>query len=75
MGASVIIHNSVTGAIGRGGGFFSANQQPILNNVACDSSETEILLCNHTMSRDCSTGEDAVVICQGKDWATCTVSD
>ncbi|CAI8027233.1 Scavenger receptor cysteine-rich domain superfamily protein, partial [Geodia barretti] len=50
-----------TGYFGTGGGFI------LMDEVACTGNETELTLCSHNSSHDCSHSEDASVQCRCAD--------
>ena len=54
-----------TGAVSIGGGLFSSVLVSNITNVSCSGSEATLLDCAVQFSQQCTSGEDAAVLCQG----------
>lgn len=64
----------VLDAVARSGATYGQGTGPIImNNVACNSQDTELLKCNFDgNTKDCQHNRDAGVICQPRGTYLCT---
>ena len=53
------------GAVALPSGLFAGRLDTHLTDVRCNGSEYELLSCPITISRQCTSNEDAAVVCQG----------
>ena len=56
----------IIGAVALPSGFFPGRLDTHLTDVRCNGSEYDLLSCLTTMSGQCTSNEDAAVVCQGE---------